>query len=216
MNRHAEAKEALVQYGQKMAANRLTTGSGGNLSVINRRTRQVAITPSGLDYFEMTPDDIVMCDLQGNVKQGKRKPSSEINFHLALYHHRADIGAVVHTHSVYAGTLACLHLEIPAVHYLVGFSGTNVPLAPYATFGTPELARSLTSTIGDCNAVLLANHGLVSVGPNIATAFTVAEEIEFVAQIYYQTLIAGDPKILTEAQMSEVLKKFKTYGQSKP
>jgi L-fuculose-phosphate aldolase len=136
MDRHADVKEALVHYGRKMATNRLTTGTGGNLSAIDRRSRRVAITPSGLDYFEMTPDDVVMCDLQGNVKQGRRKPSSEINFHLALYHHRADIGAVVHTHSVYASTLACLHLEIPAVHYLVGFSGANVPLAP-----TPPSAR---------------------------------------------------------------------------
>lgn len=215
MDRHAEAKESLVQYGQKMAANRLTTGSGGNLSTIDRRIGQIAITPSGLDYFDTTPEDIVICGLQGDVVQGHRTPSSEINFHIALYKKRPDIGAVVHTHSVYATTLACLHREIPPVHYLVGFAGTKVPLAPYATFGSAELARSIAATIGSRNAVLLANHGLVAVGPDIAKAFNVAEEIELVAQIYYQALVAGDPKILSDAQMSPVLEKFKTYGKVK-
>jgi L-fuculose-phosphate aldolase len=164
----------------------------------------------------MTPDDVVMCDLQGNVKQGRRKPSSEINFHTrpvppeSGYRCRGPhpLGLCQHPGLPASGN-SCSALS-------GGLLGSQCPTGPYATFGTPELAQSLTSTIGDCNAVLLANHGLVSVGPDIATAFAVAEEIEFVAQIYYQTLIAGDPKILTEAQMSEVLKKFKTYGQSKP
>ena len=210
---HPGRKEKLVQFGRKMVEQRLTTGSGGNLSTIDRATGRVAITPSGLDYFDTTPEDIVVCNPRGDVLEGTRKPSSEINFHLALYDHRPDIGAVVHTHSVYATTLACLHREIPPVHYLVGFAGAKVPLAAYATFGTPELARAITAAIGDSNAVLLANHGLVAVGPDIAAAFAVAEEIELVAQIYYQTLTVGTPKMLSREQMSQALEKFKTYGQ---
>ena len=208
-----DINKLLVAYGRKMAARHLTTGAGGNLSVIDRQRQIVAITPSGVAYDAMTPDDIVLCDLHGQVVAGHYKPSSELLFHLALYNQRPAIGAVVHTHSVYATTIACLRREIPAVHYLVGFAGHKVPLAPYATFGTPALAQGIIKTIGQHNAVLLANHGLVAVGANLAAAFNVAEEIEFVAQVYYQTLTAGEPRLLTPDQMEEVLIKFKSYGQ---
>ena len=205
------ARQALVRYGRLMAAKRLTSGSGGNLSVIDRSAQQVAITPSGMDYHEITTDDIVVCDSKGKIVAGHRKPSTELDFHLALYALRENINAVVHTHSVFATTLSCLRREIPAVHYLVGYAGAKVPLAPYATVGSAALARAVTSAIGDSNAALLANHGLVAVGTNLASAFTVAEEIEFVAQVYYQTLLAGEPQILSPEQMQEVLAKFKTY-----
>jgi L-fuculose-phosphate aldolase len=99
------------------------------------------------------------------------------------------------------------------VHYLVAFSGHKVPLAPYATFGTPELARYVAESIGECSALLLANHGLVAVGANLDTAFAVAEEIELVARIYYQAKSIGEPVILPEREMSGVIEKFKTYGQ---
>ncbi|GBC59995.1 fuculose phosphate aldolase [Desulfonema ishimotonii] len=206
-------RNAVVEFGNKMVASRLTTGTGGNLSLLNREEGLFAISPSGIEYADLTPADVVVMNMDGQVADGQRKPSSEQNFHLALYRKRADICAVVHTHSVYATTMACLHWEIPAVHYLVGFSGKKVPLAPYATFGTGELARNVTASIGDYNAVLLANHGLVAVGNNMPTAFAAAEEIELVAQIYYQTRCAGAPKILSDEEMDPVLEKFRTYGQ---
>ena len=205
-------KTQLVEYGRRLVASNLTTGSGGNLSCLDRDSGRLAITPSGMDYFAMAVEDIVICDRDGKKAEGRHEPSSELSFHLALYAHRPTIGAVVHTHSVFATTLACLHREIPAVHYLVGFAGKKVPLAPYATFGTPELARNIVAAIGDSNAVLLANHGLVTAAPDLPTAFNIAEEIELVARIYYQTLTAGEPKLLSDAQMDEVLEKFKTYG----
>jgi L-fuculose-phosphate aldolase len=209
----AKAKEQLLHYGRQMIARSLTTGSGGNLSTLLKTENQLIITPSGMEYNDMTIGDLVVCDRDGRVVEGRRRPSSEMGFHLALYRQRPEIGAVVHTHSVYATTLACMHREIPPVHYLVGFSGPKVPLAPYATFGTQALAEAVVSHIGTCNAVLLANHGLVAVGQDLTAAFNVAEEIELVARIYYQTLVAGEPKILSETQMAEALKKFKTYGQ---
>jgi L-fuculose-phosphate aldolase len=208
-------KEQLVKFARKLITNHLTRGSGGNISIIDRQSETIAITPSGMDYFEMSPADIVMCDTQGRVTHGRCSPSSEMAFHLQLYARRPDIGSVVHTHSVYATTLACLQLEIPAVHYLVGFSGHKVPLAPYATFGTPELARSVTETIGSFNAVLLAHHGLVAVGRDLPAAFAVAEEIEFVAQVYYQAIAVGEPETLSNKQMEQVLDKFKGYGQKR-
>ncbi|MDZ7596785.1 MAG: class II aldolase/adducin family protein [Desulfobacterales bacterium] len=185
---------------------RLTSGTGP----YHLQTGDLVAVPSGIAYDRMTPEDIVIVDLAGQVIEGHRKPSSEAGFHIALYRKRKDIRAVVHTHSVYATTLACLHWEIPAVHYLVGFSGLKVPLAPYATFGSRELADNLAETIGDFNAVLMANHGLVTVGDDLARAFATAEEIEFVARLYYQARLAGTPKILPEEEMGRVLGGFET------
>ncbi len=206
-------REEIVRYGKKMLTANLTTGTGGNLSIADRQKKYMAISPSGVDYTEMKPEDVVILDGKGQIAEGDCKPSSELNFHLAIYRRRPEIKAVVHTHSVYATTIACLHRELPAVHYLVGFSGKKVPLAPYATFGTEELARSVAENIADYNALLLANHGLVAVGHNIAHAFAVAEEIELVARIWYQTRCAGGGRIIPDEEMERVLEKFKTYGQ---
>ncbi len=118
-----EQRRQLVDYGMKMIQSGLTTGSGGNLSILCRVRNLIAIGPSGIDYADLQPEDIVIVDRSGKTVDGGWKPSSELSFHLALYDARADISAVVHTHSVYATTIACLHWEIPAVHYLVGFSG---------------------------------------------------------------------------------------------
>ncbi len=154
--------------------------------------------------------------VQGRVQEGRLQPSSELAFHLAIYRARPDVNAVVHAHSPWATTVACLGWELPAVHYLVGFAGKKVPLAPYATFGTPELASNAAAALGAHNAVLLANHGLVAVGPNLAAAFAVAEEIELVARIYLQAKAAGEPVILGDEEMDRVVAKFRTYGQRGP
>lgn len=208
-------RKTVVRFGLKMVTSGLTTGTGGNLSVVDRNRGTVAISPSGIEYAVLQPRDVVLTDMQGRVIDGEAKPSSELGFHLSLYHRRKDVQAVVHTHSPYAVTMACLGWEIPAVHYLVGFAGKKVPLAPYATFGTPELAEIVAEYIGNYNAVLLANHGLVAVGSSMDTAFAAAEEIEFVARIYYQTKSIGHPVILSDEEMEIVLEKFKTYGQKK-
>ncbi|WP_319778588.1 L-fuculose-phosphate aldolase [Maridesulfovibrio sp.] len=207
-------RELVVEYGKKLLESGLTTGTGGNLSIFNREHGLVAISPSGLDYRLSTPEDIVVIDLDGNIKDSERKPSSEYGFHTVLYKKRADINAVVHTHSVYATTVACLNMELPAVHYLVAFAGKKVPLAPYATFGTPELAENVINTIGNYNAVLLANHGLITVGRGISNAFDAAEELELVARIYIQTLSVGKPVIVPDEEMDKVIDKFSTYGQA--
>jgi L-fuculose-phosphate aldolase len=206
-------RELIVEYGKKLITSGLTTGSGGNLSLYNREQNLVAIKPTGIDYFKLTPADIVVMTIDGKIVDCKWAPSSEINIHLGLLKHRPDINAVVHTHSVYAATIACLNWELPAVHYLVGFSGDKVPLAPYATYGTKELAENIIHSIGSYNACLMSNHGLVTVGNNLPTAFAVAEEIELVARLYYQTKCIGEPVILPKEEMAVIVEKFKTYGQ---
>jgi L-fuculose-phosphate aldolase len=163
----------------------------------------------------MQPDDVVVVTPKGEIVDGNLKPSSEIRFHLDLLNHRPDINAVLHTHQVYATTIACLNWELPAVHYLVGFCGNKVPLAPYATFGTPELSENILNSIGIYNACLLANHGIVTVGANMAAAFATAEELELVARLYYQAKCLGEPVILSDQEMAVVGERFKTYGQRK-
>ena len=210
----AEERQAVVEGGKAMVRAGLTTGTGGNLSRICRRRGLIAISPSGRDYVTMQPEDVVLVDLDGLTVEGLYKPSSELGFHLALYRQRPAVGAVVHTHSVYATTLACLGWELPAVHYLVGFAGHKVPVAPYATFGTDELAASVAATMGrQFNAALLANHGLVTVGEDMRAALNTAEEVEFVARIYYQAKCAGSPVLLSDGEMDVVIEKFKTYGR---
>jgi L-fuculose-phosphate aldolase len=167
-----------------------------------------------VEYNRLSPENVLVVDKAGTVVEGSMKPSSETGFHLALYDSRSDIGAVVHTHSPYAATFACLRREIPAVHYLVGFAGKKVPVAPYATYGSEKLASHVVSSIGECNAVLLANHGLVSVGGTVGRAFNTAEEIELVARICYQAECIGTPVILPDDEMERVMEKFKTYGKA--
>ncbi|MBL0713199.1 MAG: L-fuculose-phosphate aldolase [Desulfosarcina sp.] len=209
----AEERQMIVDGGKAMVRAGLTAGTGGNLSLICRRRGLIAISPSGLAYAAMRPQDVVLVDPEGHTVEGAFKPSSELGFHLILYHRRPAVGAVVHTHSVYATTLACLGWEIPAVHYLVGFAGHKVPVAPYATFGTDALAASVAATLGtDYNAVLLANHGLVAVGDDLKAAFNTAEEVEFVARVFYQARCVGHPVVLSDREMDAVIAKFKTYG----
>ena len=209
----AEERNTIVTYGRKLITSQLTTGSGGNLSIYNRAEGLVAIKPTGFDYFKMTPEDVVVVSPDGQIVEGKMEPSSEIRMHLALLNSRADINVVVHTHQVYATTLACLNWELPAVHYLIGFSGNKVPLAPYATFGTQELSDNIIKSIGNYNACLMSNHGIITVGFNIEAAFATAEELELVSRLYYQAKCIGEPSILSDEEMVEIGKRFKTYGQ---
>jgi L-fuculose-phosphate aldolase len=208
-----QQRQQIVDYGLKMIRSGLTTGSGGNLSILSAADNLIAISPSGIDYHDVTAADVVVVNRAGQRVEGERKPSSELGFHLALYTAREDITTIVHTHSVYATTLACLHWEIPAVHYLVAFSGDKVPLAPYATFGSAELADNIIASIGSYNAVLLANHGLVAVGKDMKSSFNVAEEIELVARIYYQAKSLGQPVLVDAEEMTRVTEKFCSYGQ---
>ena len=209
----AKERRAVVHFGRRMISSRLTTGSGGNISVCDRAKGLIAVTPSGVEYDALHPADVVITDMHGTVVDGSYKPTSELSFHLSIYAARPEATAVVHTHSAFATTVACLNMELPAVHYLVGFAGKKVPLAPYATFGTPELAAHIVSTIGnEYNACLMANHGLVACGKSLSAAFATAEELELVAQIWYQAKCIGTPVIVPDDEMTRVIAKFAGYG----
>ncbi|AEE15510.1 L-fuculose-phosphate aldolase [Treponema brennaborense] len=203
----------VMHYCRKLVSAGLTKGTGGNISIYNRDQNLVAISPSGMDYFEVELTDIPVVSLDGAVVEGKRKPSSELKMHLIYYANREDISAVVHTHSPYCTVLATIREPLPASSYLVAFAGKNVRCTDYRQFGTEALADVAFDGMKDRNAVLLANHGLIAGGESIAHAFTVAEEIEFCAQIYVKSRAIGTPVILEDSEMISLIKKFKQYGQ---
>lgn len=208
-------RQELIEYGKKLVKSGLTKGTGGNLSIFNRKEGLMAITPSGIDYFEIRPEDIVILDLEGNIVDGNRKPSSELEMHRIFYKNRDDIDAIIHTHSTYATILACLNIPLPAVHYLVALAGLDVRCAKYASFGTKELAENAFEAMKDRYAVLLANHGLLAGAKDLPNAFNIIEEIEYCAEIYVKAKSIGEPVILAEEEMKLMLEKFKTYGQVK-
>lgn len=213
-----EARKQIVEFGKKMSSAGLSTGTSGNISVYDPETGYMAISPSGLGYFDTLPEDVVIMDLKGNIIEGTRSPSSEHGLHTVMYLNKPEARAVVHTHSKYCTTFACLHQPLQAVHYVIGGSGVDeIPCAAYATFGTPELAESvrtaITSTKG--KAVLLANHGLVASGPSLAKAFGLAVNLEFVAEMQWRAACVGKPVVLTHEEMDKAMERMKSYGQPK-
>lgn len=210
-----EERELVVEYGKKLVNYGLTTGTFGNLSCYNPEKGLMCISPSGMDYFKIDASDVVVLDLDGKLIEGADKPSSEVDMHRIFYNKRADARAVVHTHSMYCTTLACMHKEIPPIHYNVAYCGEKVPCIPYVTFGTQELADAVYEKITDqYNACLLGNHGMLAVGTTMPFAFDIAEQVEFVAHLYYGTLVAGDAGIeLSQPDLDHVLGKFGAYRQ---
>lgn len=206
-------REQVVEYCLKMINAGLTKGTGGNISIFNREEGLYAISPSGMDYYSMKPEDVVVMNLKDEVVEGTRRPSSEWGLHSIFYKNREDIDAVVHTHSTYCAVLATNREELPPSSYLVAFAGPNVRCAPYASFGTPELADAAYEYMKDRKAVLLANHGLVAGGSTILKAFQVAEEIEFCAEVYVKAKSIGTPVLLSEEEMEYMLERFQDYGQ---
>ncbi len=148
----------IVEYGKKMSSAGLCKGTSGNISIYDPETGYMAISPSGIGYFETEPEDVVVMKLDGTIVEGNRAPSSEHGLHSVIYLNKPEARAVVHTHSIYCTTFAALNQPLKAVHYVIGGAGVfEIPCAPYCTFGTPELAESVKNTIGDSKAVLLQN-----------------------------------------------------------
>jgi L-fuculose-phosphate aldolase len=198
-------REAVATGGRRLVAARLVESTSGNLSVRDRAGGQVAISPSALAYERVTPADVVVVSPDGRVVDGRRRPpSSELGMHLAVYRRRPDVGAVVHTHSPWATTWAVLGREIPAVHYVIASVGRRVRVAPYATFGSGELAGLAAETLGADNAVLLANHGVLAVGPDLDGAFDNAVRVEFLAEVYWKACQIGEPVILPDEEIDRV------------
>jgi L-fuculose-phosphate aldolase len=206
------ARRDVLATALAMSLQGLSPGRSGNVSA--RFAEGILITPSGMAYDAITPADIVRVGLDGTVAKGQRKPSSEVHFHLATYRARPDVGAIVHTHSLHATVLACARRAIPAFHYMVAVAGgDDIPLVPYATFGTDELAHHVAAGLAHRNACLMANHGQIAVGATSAEALALAAEIEVLAEQYVKVLTLGSPHILAREEMARVLERFGAYGQ---
>lgn len=208
-------RQAIVEYGKKLITSGLTKGTGGNLSIFNREKGLMAISPSGIDYFETRSEDVVILNLEGQQVDGDRIASSEYEMHRIFYERREDLDAIVHSHTIFATTLSCLNWDLPAVHYMIALAGANVRCAQYATYGTRELAENAFQAMEDRKAVLLANHGILAGSTDLASAFNIVEEIEYCAELYYRAKSIGEPVILGQEEMEVMAEKFKTYGQAK-
>ena len=207
-------RREIVAACQDMNRRGINQGTSGNISA--RVAEGLLITPSGLPYDEMKPADIVPMKKDGS-HAGRLKPSSEWRFHTSIMATRPEVGAVVHTHSMFATTLSCLGMEIPAVHYMIAAAGgSNIRCVPYITYGTQELADAALKALKGRNACLLANHGMIVVGPTLKKAMWLAVEVETLAAQYWRALQVGKPNILTDVQIKTVMEKFQTYGQPQP
>jgi L-fuculose-phosphate aldolase len=207
------ARIAVIATALKMSRSGLSPGRSGNVSC--RWKGGMLITPTGMDYEVLRSDDIVFVAGDGTVPSSVRKPSSEWRFHLGAYRARPDMGAVVHAHSLHATVLACAHKAIPAFHYMIAVAGgTDIPLIPYAPFGTQELAELVADGLAQRNALLMANHGQIALGRDLASALELAQEVEVLAEQFYKVLTLGKPKTLSRKAMSDVLDRFKSYGQN--
>lgn len=207
----AEERQLLVRYGRKLLEAGLTRGTGGNLSIFRREAGLIAVTPSGLDYYETEAEDIILVDLEGRVLEARAglRPTSEVSLHLAIYRARPDVAAIVHTHSLHATALACQGEEIRPVHYLAALGGPRVRCAPYHLYGSAVLAEACLQYLEGNFAVLLGNHGLVTVADSLPAAFSKAEHLEYVATL--QCLTGGRARELSEAEMTEVMARLEVF-----
>ena len=208
-------REQVIEYSLKLLSEGLTNGTAGNVSIFNREEGLVAISPTGVNYSELTPEMISVVDLDGKLIEGL-KPSSELEMHMILYRNRGDVNAVIHTHPVYTTVLACLREDLPAIDYMIAVTGaTKVRCAEYASYGTKELAENAYKAMGSSLAVILANHGLTTAGKDIANAFNITVQVEYISNLYIKAKNIGEPIILPDDEMDSMLERFKTYGQIK-
>jgi hypothetical protein len=208
-------REQVIEYSLKLLSEGLTNGTAGNVSIFNREEGLVAISPTGVNYSELTPEMISIVDLEGKLIEGLN-PSSELEMHMILYRNREDVNAVIHTHPVYTTVLACLRQDLPAIDYMIAVTGaTKVRCAEYASYGTKKLAENAYKAMGSSLAVILANHGLTTAGKDIANAFNITVQVEYISNLYIKARNIGEPIILPDNEMNSMLERFKTYGQIK-
>jgi len=210
MNRACLAQE-IIESCLEMSRLGLNQGTSGNISV--RYQDGMLITPSGVAYHKLTPEQIVFVNYDGQAEPNK-VPSSEWLFHLACYQARPELNAVVHNHAVNSTAVSILNHAIPAIHYMIAVTGGNVvPCIPYATFGSRELADSVELGIKTSKALLMQHHGMIAMEVNLEKALWLANEVEVLANMYLKLLAVSDTvPVLSNEDMRRVNDKFKTYG----
>lgn len=207
-----QLRQAIIEQCLRMNAMGLNQGSSGNISA--RYKNQLIITPTAMAYEAMRPEMLAAIPLEGQGEwRCSHQPSSEWRFHYDLMRSRPEIGAIIHTHSTYATSLAITRRSIPAVHYMIAlFGGNEVRCAEYATYGTQALSDHVLKAMEGRKACLLANHGLLVAGETLTKALWLTSELETLAQQYYHALQLGGAVILSDTQMAEVHAKLANYG----
>lgn len=209
-----EARKSLVEYGKKLIESNMVGGTAGNLSVrINEEL--FAITPSGMPYDKLEPEDIPILDMTGRTVEGNRRPSIEFKLHLEIYKNFPEIQAVVHAHPIYCGVLSILRLPLPALNETMLLYTMHVPVSEYANSGTEELAQNVVAAMKQSKAVIMANHGLVCAGTSLKEAFNMCETIERCAMMYVLALSTGKTVYTIDEQHAHEAMDFlrKNYGQ---
>ena len=197
MDEIEELSRKLVNVGVQLLHNGLTRGTCGNISCLMPNEQKILVTPSGIPYDKIKPDEILLIDFEGKVIKGSHKPSVETPFHLTIYRNRKDVGAVVHTHSTYALSVSAVAKSVPVfLDEIFSHIGGSLDVSPYAVPGSDELAENMIKSLGDKNAVLLSNHGAVCCGKNLEEAFEIAEIVEKICKMYILASTLGEVKSL--------------------
>jgi L-fuculose-phosphate aldolase len=201
---------------RRLAAEGLVIGTAGNVSA-RAGENEVAISPTGAQLAELAPEQVTVVDLEGELVAGDLEPTSELDLHLGVYR-RYDAGAVVHTHAPMATALSCVIDELPCVHYQMLLLGGPVPVAPYATFGTPELASAVLNALEGRTAALMANHGAITHAHDLSTAVELSLLLEWACTVYWRAAAIGSPNVLDEEQRQAVVSAAleRGYGSTKP
>jgi len=205
-----EARQAIIDACIEMNAVGINQGTSGNISL--RHGDGMLISPTSTPYDTLEPEDIVFMGWDGEV-DGRLPPSSEWRFHLDIMKARPEVNAVVHAHPTYCTTIAIMGRKIPAIHYMVAVAGgSDIRCAPYATFGTAELSAHAVEALRDRKACLLAQHGMIAVGSSLAQAMWLAVEVETLARQYHGALQIGEPPVLSDEEIENVIKRMASYG----
>ncbi|WP_091109881.1 class II aldolase/adducin family protein [Nocardioides psychrotolerans] len=211
-----EVREQVAAAARRLAEAGLLVGTAGNVSV--RDGDQVAVTATGVVLGGCTPDDVTVVSLGGEVLEGGLRPTSELDLHLGLYAADPALAAVVHTHAPYSTAIACVLDELPVLHYQQLALGGAVRVAPYATFGSAELAAHVRDALAGRQAALMANHGSVAVGASLAAAVEHALLLEWLATLHHRASALGTPRVLTDAEQHDVITAAisRGYGSTQP
>lgn len=207
-----QKRQAIIDHCLKMNSSGLNQGTSGNISI--RHEDGMLISPTSMPYEALTPEDIAFVQMDGTA-HGPHAPSSEWRFHRDILAARPDTNAIVHAHPTYCTILSIHGKEIPAIHYMLAvFGGPNIRVAPYAIYGSQELSEHAVKALEGRKACLLDHHGMIAAGSNIEQAFWLAEELETLARQYHGALALGEPPLLTDQQIQDVIDKIAGYGLS--
>lgn len=210
-----EEREQVATYCRRLASEGLVKGTSGNISI--RNGDHVAISPGSTDYEDMTAADVVVVDMAGNQVDGARQPSSELHMHLGAYA-EPGVGAVVHSHAHFAATLSTVTTELPAIHYMIATLGGPVPVVEYHTFGSEQLAVEVGQKLSGRRALILGNHGALTVGASVKEALKHSITLEWLCSVYWHAKLVGEPRILTDDELAAARAQMKhfAYARTEP